>query len=93
MQKGESIIISASTPQFISENWSPEGKQIKRVRISRDEGILSSLFAYDEMAEFVDLDQVTVTCVPSSLYKAMLQERFPDIVEIPWEEDPLAFRL
>jgi hypothetical protein len=46
MRKGESIMISAATPQFISEDFSLDGKPIKRVRISRGDGLLSLLINY-----------------------------------------------
>jgi hypothetical protein len=92
MQKGESITVSASTRQFVSEYPSLKGEWIKRIRISKSQGFYGILDS-DEKADFVDLTQVNITCVPSSLYKHFLQERFPDLQEIPWEEDPLAFRL
>jgi hypothetical protein len=67
------------------------GDIIKRVRISRDNtdafyGILSP---GSERAEFVNLAEVNITCVPNELYK----DWSPPLPEIPWEEDPLAFLL
>lgn len=48
MRKGESIMISAATPRFISEDFSLDGKPIKRVRISRGDGLLSLLITADD---------------------------------------------
>lgn len=93
MRKGESIIISASTPQFISEDFSLEGELIRRIRVSTSEGLYRLMTLADEKSEFVNLEQVAIMCVPSSLYKSFLKDRYPDLEAIPWEEDPLAFKL
>ncbi len=44
-------------------------------------------------ADFVDLSQVQITCVPHKYYKRIYGGIYQNLSEIPWEEDPLAFSL
>jgi hypothetical protein len=87
MQKGESITVSGSIPQFVTDDLSLDGESIKRVRVSKAEGFYAVLTLRDERAEFVDLKQVDITCVPSHQYARFLEERYPNLKEIPWEEE------
>jgi hypothetical protein len=91
LMKGESVIVSPYARPFISDDLSVSGDSIKRVRISNEpmSGIAGLYDAGDERAEFVNLADVNITCVPNALY----QDQFPDMQEFPWAEDPLAFRL
>jgi hypothetical protein len=80
LSEGESLEVSAYTRPLISDDLSSSGEPIKRVRITYD--LMYSLFPDDyEVADFVNLDDVRITCVP--------RLRHPDLSEIPWEEDPL----
>jgi hypothetical protein len=83
LPKGRSITVSGSTQPLVSEDRSVDGKTIKRVRVSNDG--FSAIFP-NPTAEFVNLEQVRITCVPSSLAKA--NEAFSDLPEISYEEDP-----
>jgi hypothetical protein len=91
LKNGESVIVSPYARPFISDDISESGDSIKRVRISYDpvSGIAGLYGAADERAEFVNLADVTISCVPNALSKELL----PDLPETPWTEDPLAFRL
>jgi len=67
------------------------GEDIKRVRISYDNvSSLSRLLGGETgRAEFVNLADVDITCVPQEWTKAQGLL----LLEIPWEEVPLAFRV
>jgi hypothetical protein len=90
LAKGESVIVSPYAQPFVSDDFSLSRAPITRVRISHDpfSGI-AGLFAGSERAEYVNLAGVNITCVPQKL--ALLQ--YPSLPDIPWEEDPLSFRL
>ena len=94
LEKGESITVPATVPHFVSDDLSLDGVWIKRVRVSPHES-LSGLGRLhdDEKAEFVDRASVDITCVPVSYYKEVFENRFPNLNEIPWEEDPYAFSI
>jgi len=82
LNKGESVIVSGHTRPFVSEDVSLSGKSIKRVRLTYD--LMSVLFAgAHTRAEFVNLEDVQISCVPTNLYR----NYFPDLPEIPWEGD------
>ena len=90
LKNGESVIVPARIRPLVSNDLSLSGEEIKRVRISPDNmGPLDKLFGNSERAEFVNLAEVNITCVPSELYK----DWSPPLPEISWEDDPLAFRL
>jgi hypothetical protein len=92
LMKGESVIVPPHARPFVSDDLSPSGDSIKRVRVSYDsmsESVYGLVPEPPGRAEFVNLADVNITCVPNALY----QEHFPDIQEFPWAEDPLAFRL
>jgi len=86
LKKGESVIVSPYAQPLVSDDQAASGESIKRVRVSYDPMYGLPRF---ERAEFVSLSGVDITCVPSELYTRW----FPALPEIPWEEDPLAFRL
>jgi len=86
LKKGESVIVSPYAHPLVSDDQATSGESIKRVRVSYDPMYGLPRF---ERAEFVSLSGVDITCVPSELYTRW----FPALPEIPWEEDPLAFRL
>jgi hypothetical protein len=88
LKMGESVIVSPYAHPLVSEDQVASGESIKRVRVSYDpmSGLLPGHF---QRAEFVSLADVDITCVPSELYTRW----FPALPEIPWVEDPLAFRL
>ena len=84
LKKGESIIVPAGTSGFVSEDLlPPRNEAITRVIVS-DDTPWNALGLRSSKAEFVNLDDVTLTCVPKELWK----ERFPSLQEIPWQEDP-----
>jgi hypothetical protein len=85
------VVVSPHAQPFVSDDLSTSGESIKRVRISYEpmSGISKLFGATSERAEFVNLAQVQITCVPSELTK----DWSPSVPEVPWEEDPLAFRL
>jgi hypothetical protein len=89
--KGESVIVPTQAQPFVSDDLSPSGDSIKRVRISYD--VMSGFGAIfggpPKRADFVNLADVEITCVP----KKWTQEQSLTLPEIPWEEDSLAFRL
>jgi hypothetical protein len=92
LRKGESVVVSPHAQPFVSDDLSLAGEAIKRVRISFDtmSGGIGAVFGTGaERADFVNLADVTITCVPNGLSK----EFFPDLQQTPWAEDPLAFRL
>jgi hypothetical protein len=80
LKRGESITVSAFADAFVSSDQSLTGEWIRRVRVSTDP--LSFLFPRDAKAEFVNLADVSVTCVPAT----HLGERFLDLPAIPWED-------
>jgi len=86
LKKGESVIVSPYAHPLVSDDQATSGESIKRVRVSYDPMYGLPRF---ERAEFVSLAGLDITCVPSELYTRW----FPALPEIPWEEDPLAFRL
>jgi len=81
LKKGESIIVSPHVRHFVTEDLSPEGGPIRRVRVSHDP--LSALFPDYEMAQFVNRSEVEITCIPSG---AGL-ELFPTLKSMPWIDD------
>jgi hypothetical protein len=83
LRLGESVRVSSFSQPLVSEDLSLDGEWIKRVRISKD-GFASLIPPV--RAEFVDLAQVEITCVPRNI--GLLMERFPNLPEIPWHEDP-----
>lgn len=88
LAKGETVIVRASTSGFISDDRLPSGEWIKRVRISTD--YLGAVLP-DEVAEFVDLSRVEITCIPRSRADELLGGAFRGLPELPWEEDSPAF--
>ncbi|HTT32056.1 MAG TPA: hypothetical protein VMH48_00515 [Methylomirabilota bacterium] len=88
LRKGESVVVSPYVPHLVSDDLSLSGEPIKRVQLTHDPmfGIIGGLRG---RAEFVDLADVTITCVPNELSK----DYFPDLEEMPWMEDPPAYRL
>jgi hypothetical protein len=84
LNKGESIEVSAWTHPFISDDISPAGDWIKRVRVSTNP--YSALVGNAARAEFVDLAQVCIVCVPKT--RGMGMARFEDLQEIEWKPDP-----
>lgn len=91
LKKGESLIVPVRTQPLISDDLSLSGESIKRVRISYDKmSAMHSLFyESSERAEFVNLADVDITCVPQE----WTQEHSLSLSEIPWEQEPLEFRL
>jgi hypothetical protein len=91
LKKGESVIVSVRAEPLVSDDLSLTGKVMKRVRISYDEmsGIGGLFSPRDELAEFVNSACVNITCVPQK----WTVEQSLGLPEIPWEEEPLAFRL
>jgi hypothetical protein len=89
LKKGESVMVPRRARPFVSDDLSLSGEMIRRVRISYDP--MSSMGSFfgtgPERADFVNLAQVQITCVPTELYKTW------SLPEIPWEEDPLEFQL
>jgi len=90
LKKGESVIVPVHALPLVSDDLSLSGDSIKRVRISYDDmstlrGLLSTR---SDRAEFVNLADVHITCVPQQ----WTQEESLELPEIPWEEEPLAFR-
>lgn len=83
LKKGESVEVSALAQPFISDDVSPSGEWIKRVRVSMD--AFGALFG-EERAEFVDLAKVRIVCLPSGLESLAPQLR--DLHEIEWKPDP-----
>lgn len=88
LKKGESIAVSASTRPFIFDDLSLGGQWIKRVRVSSG-GFEGLVGLGPRRGDFVNLADVHIACIPSEWSK----ERFPDLSEMAWEEDPLAFSL
>jgi hypothetical protein len=91
LKKGESVIVPVHIQPLISDDLSLSGESIKRVRIAYDDmsGIGGLFSRGSERAEFVNLADVDITCVPQ---KWTLEQSLA-LPEIPWEEEPLAFRL
>lgn len=88
LKKGESVTVPAYTSSCVSEDRLLSGESIRRVRLSYEPMQELGAAIYNR-AEFVNLEHVEITCVPNVFYR----DRFPELPEIPWEEDPLAFRL
>jgi hypothetical protein len=90
LKKGESVIVSVHAEPLVSDDTSLTGNAIKRVRISYDEmsGIGGLFSPGSELAEFVNLACVNITCVPQK----WTEEQSLGLPEIPWEEEPVAFR-
>ncbi len=87
LKKGDSILITAHVRPFVSEDLSLSGDEIRRVRISYDAlSMLSLLSRAPELAEFVNLAHVQITCVPKKW-----TEKYLALPEIPWCEDPKEF--
>jgi hypothetical protein len=76
LRKGESVTVSAIFQPLMSESYEP-GLPSKRVLVSD-----VSIFG---RAEFVDFNQVSITCVPKDIFE--LRKRFPYLKEIPWQSD------
>jgi len=72
-------MVSAFSEPLVSSDESLAGEPIRRVRVSWD--TLSLLFPTDAKAEFVNLADVRITCVPLK----HLGGRFQELQEIPWE--------
>ena len=53
------------------------------------EGLGGIFGRHSEMAEFVNLADVKITCVP----RKWTEELSLDLPEMDWEDEPLAFRL
>jgi len=83
LKKGESIRVSAATQPLVSDDLTQEGAEIKRVRLSTD---MTSILFPPARAEFVNLAQVQIMCVPHN-YEGV-REEFLNLAEIPWQEDP-----
>jgi hypothetical protein len=83
MKAGESIIVPAMIEPLVSDDLSLEGDEIKRVRIS---GNSSSLLFPPTRAEYVDLGDVQITCIPHKSHA--FPEGFHGLPETPWQEDP-----
>lgn len=75
LAKGESIILPGTTQPLMSDDRALDGRRITRLQVSAHDlqGILP-----DGKAEFVDLAQVRITCVPKSS---------GNLPEIPYEEE------
>jgi hypothetical protein len=73
LKKGESVVVSPHAQPFVSDDLSRAGEPIKRVRISFDHmmsGGIGALFgAGAERADFVNLADVTISCVPNGYLK------------------------
>jgi hypothetical protein len=88
LRKGESVTVSAHVRPFVSDDLTLSRDAIKRVRISDDRmRAICGLASADDRAEFVNLADVNITCVPNSLCR----DWSPPLPEIPWEDDPLTF--
>src|SRR6266481_1777333 len=89
LKKGESVIVSVHAKPLVSHDLSLSGKPIKRVRISPDQKrrFLETFSPGSELAEFVNLACVNITCVPQE----WTEEQSLGLPEIPWEEESLAF--
>jgi len=85
LKKGESVIVPVHDQPLVSSDLSLSGDLMNRVRISYDN--MSSRyglgFGGSERAEFVNLADVNITCVPQEWTK----EQSLALSEIPWEED------
>lgn len=82
LEKGESIDVSATVRPFVSDDLLPSGEWIKRVRVS---GVDFSGLLPMVSAEFVNLADVKIACVPRAL--GLFEGRFDDLTEMPWEPD------
>jgi hypothetical protein len=84
LKKGECIVVSALADTFVSDDMSPTGDWIKRVRVSTDP--YSGLFGAAARAEFVNLAQVRIVCVPKT--RGLGMAHLEDLQEIEWKPDP-----
>jgi len=82
LKKGDSIIVPPHVQHFITDDASPTGESIKRVRVSCD--VFSSLYPGQGRAEFVSRSEVEITCVPSALGRKM----FPSLASMAWIDEP-----
>lgn len=82
LKKSESVVVQPYGKRFVSDDLSLKGEPIKRVRISYDE--LTAILGESDRAEYVNLVDVDITCVPRPLGL----HQFPDLLVVPWEEDP-----
>jgi hypothetical protein len=83
LKAGESITVSAIIQPLVSDDRSPEGEEIKRVRVSAD---MYALLFPPGRADFVNFSQVEIKCVPRN--SESFRAEFRDLPEIPWHEDP-----
>lgn len=83
LKKGESIEVTGHAKPFVSYDQSPQGKSIRRAMVSWES--MRSLSLGIAKAEFVNLRDVSIVCIPNLLSKRFL----PDLLEMPWEDpDP-----
>jgi hypothetical protein len=75
LAKGESIILSGKTRPLVSNDRALDGRPIKRLQVSTND--LQGIYPHGK-AEFVNLEQVQIICVPKG------SGSLPDI---PYEED------
>ena len=87
LQKGESITVFSGAEALVSDDLSLSGEASRRVRVSFFD--FSSL-SEPKRAQYVDLRQGRITCVPIKYYEGYL-EQSPHLSEIPWVEDPIDF--
>lgn len=80
---GESVEVSALAQPLISDDLSPSGEWIKRVRVSMDE--FSALLG-EGRGEFVDLAKVSIVCIPHVM--GSLLPQFRNLKQIEWTPDP-----
>lgn len=87
LKRGEWVVVSAYTQPLVSKDLSLSGDEIQRVQISYDNmSSLAGLFyGESEIAEFVNLAHVQITCVPRT------EEQSLALPEIPWLEEPPKF--
>jgi len=86
LKKNESVVVRLHGERFVSDDLSLSGEPMKRVRISYDEmGGMGGLLGRAERAEYVNLADVDIMCIPTALG----HDQFPNLPVVPWEEDPL----
>jgi hypothetical protein len=78
-KQGESFTVSADIKFFVSGDQSLTGEWIRRVRISREP--FEEIFATEKKAEFINLADVRIMCVPSALGM-----HFGNPPEIEWQD-------